>query len=315
MPLQWAMDQKSLSLFSHLANSLHFGKTSEAMHVSPSTLSRVVQRLEDEVGATLFDRDNRSVRLTSEGQQFLAYAEQSLQQFAALQQQLQTPEVQARGSISLFCSVTAVFGVLSPVLETLRQQFPDIELQLQTGDQAEAVERVADGLVDVSIAVRPNNLPKRLNFDVLTYSPLQFISPGIRCAIKEQMQGVTEADLAAQSKDWWQRLPFILQERGVVRERSVDWLKGYGIKPTVSAQVSGNEAIVSMVSLGLGVAVVPRLVVEDSIHARQVNVVSADIDNQALAIGVVSRAEDAGKPVISAFLQSARGSVDAARGA
>lgn len=304
------MDQKSLSLFSHLAHSLHFGKTSEAMHVSPSTLSRVVQRLEEEVGASLFDRDNRSVRLTSAGQIFLAYAEQSLQQLATLQQQLQTPEVQARGSISLFCSVTAVYGVLSPVLETLRQQYPEIELQLHTGDQAEAVERVADGHVDVAIAVRPEQLSKRLNFDVLTYSPLQFIAPGIHCAVREQMQNVTAANLAEQSKDWWQQLPFILQERGVVRERSLAWLKGYGVKPTVSAQVSGNEAIVSMVSLGLGVAVVPRLVVEDSIHARQVNIVSADIDNQALAIGVVSRAEDAGKPVISAFLKSAKGSAE-----
>lgn len=304
------MDQKSLSLFSHLANSLHFGKTSEAMHVSPSTLSRVVQRLEEEVGASLFDRDNRSVRLTSEGQIFLAYAEQSLQQLATLQQQLQTPEVQARGSISLFCSVTAVYGVLSPVLEILRQQYPEIELQLHTGDQAEAVERVADGHIDVAIAIRPEQLSKRLNFDVLTYSPLQFIAPGIHCAVREQMQNVSATNLAKQSKDWWQQLPFILQERGVVRERSVAWLKGYGVKPTVSAQVSGNEAIVSMVSLGLGVAVVPRLVVEDSIHARQVNIVSADIDNQALAIGVVSRAEDAGKPVISAFLKSAKGSVE-----
>lgn len=308
------MDQKSLSLFSHLAHSLHFGKTSEAMHVSPSTLSRVVQRLEQELGASLFDRDNRSVRLTSAGRSFLAYAEQSLQQWASLQQQLQTPEVQARGSISLFCSVTAVYGVLSPVLETLRQQYPQIELQLQTGDQAEAVERVAEGLVDVAIAIRPPQLSKRLNFDVLTYSPLQFIAPAVRCVVREQLAGITELELARQPADWWSSLPFLLQERGVVRERSLAWLKAYGVKPSVSAQVSGNEAIVSMVSLGLGVAVVPRLVLEDSIHAKQVNIISADIDNQALAIGVVSRAKDSGNPVVAAFLSSAKGSsVDSAR--
>lgn len=307
-------DSKSLQLFLHLAGSLHFGKTSEAMHVSPSTLSRVVQRLEEEVGASLFDRDNRSVRLTSAGQTFLSYAEQSLQQWASLQQQLQTPEVQARGSMSLFCSVTAVHGVLSPVLETLRQQYPEIELQLHTGDQAEAVERVAEGLVDVAIAVRPPQLSKRLVFDVLTYSPLQFIAPAVHCAVREQVAGIAEADLAKQSKDWWAGLPFLLQERGVVRERSLAWLKAYGVKPTVSAQVSGNEAIVSMVSLGLGVAVVPRLVLEGSIHAKQVNIISADIDNQALAIGVVSRVEDSGKPVIKAFLNSAKGSaVDGGR--
>jgi len=57
------MDFRSLQLFNHLATSLHFGITAEAMYVSPSTLSRVIQRLEDELGCTLFKRDNRKVAL------------------------------------------------------------------------------------------------------------------------------------------------------------------------------------------------------------------------------------------------------------
>lgn len=303
------MDQKSLTLFVHLANSLHFGKTSEALHVSPSTLSRVVQRLEQELGSTLFDRDNRRVKLTPEGDIFLNYAQQNLEQLAVLQEKLQKPEVQAKGSISLFCSVTAVYGVLSPVLETLRRQYPDIELQLHTGDQAEAVDRVANGQVDLAIAVHPPNLSKRLAFNVLAYTPLQFIAPSIPCAVSEQFRLVEPRNLQQQPSEWWQQLPFIIQERGVVRDRSMAWLKGFGIKPNVSVQVSGNEAIVSMVSLGLGVAVVPRLVLEDSIHAKQVAVINPDIDNQTLAIGVVSRQEDRSKPVIRAFLNSAETSL------
>jgi LysR family positive regulator for ilvC len=307
------MDQKSLTLFVHLANSLHFGKTSEALHVSPSTLSRVVQRLEQELGTSLFDRDNRRVKLTPEGEVFLNYAQQNLEQLAILHEKLQKPEVQAKGSISLFCSVTAVYGVLSPVLETLRRQYPEIELQLHTGDQAEAIDRVADGQVDLAIAVRPPNLSKRLAFNLLTYSPLQFIAPSVPCAIRDQFAEVDPSNLRQQPKSWWLQLPFIIQERGVVRDHSITWLKGFGVKPKISAHVSGNEAIVSMVSLGLGVAVVPKLVLEDSIHAKQVSVINADIDNQALAIGVVSRQEDRHKPVIRAFLDSAERSLDSSR--
>ncbi|MFT5063829.1 MAG: LysR family positive regulator for ilvC [Gammaproteobacteria bacterium] len=307
------MDQKSLTLFVHLANSLHFGKTSEALHVSPSTLSRVVQRLEQELGSSLFDRDNRRVKLTPEGEVFLNYAQQNLEQLAILHEKLQKPEVQAKGSISLFCSVTAVYGVLSPVLETLRRQYPEIELQLHTGDQAEAIDRVADGQVDLAIAVRPPNLSKRLAFNLLTYSPLQFIAPSVPCAIRDQFAEVDPSNLQQQPKSWWLQLPFIIQERGVVRDHSIAWLKGFSIKPKISAHVSGNEAIVSMVSLGLGVAVVPKLVLEDSIHAKQVSVINADIDNQALAIGVVSRQEDRNKPVIRAFLDSAERSLDSNR--
>ena len=60
------MDFRSLQLFNHLATSLHFGVTAEAMYVSPSTLSRVIQRLEDELGCSLFKRDNRKSRIASD---------------------------------------------------------------------------------------------------------------------------------------------------------------------------------------------------------------------------------------------------------
>ena len=62
------MDLRNLELFLHLADSLHFGKSADAMAVSPSTLSRAIQRLEQETGCILFERDNRSVRLTPAGE-------------------------------------------------------------------------------------------------------------------------------------------------------------------------------------------------------------------------------------------------------
>ena len=75
-----------MSLFQHLAGSLHFGKTAAANHVSPSTLSRAIQRLEEQLGSQLLIRDNRSVVLTREGQQFLNYVDQQIDQFELLKQ-------------------------------------------------------------------------------------------------------------------------------------------------------------------------------------------------------------------------------------
>ena len=64
------MDLRSAQLFQHLASSLNFSKTSEQLYVSPSTLTRIIQRLEDDLGVQLFSRDNRSVRLTQAGVRF-----------------------------------------------------------------------------------------------------------------------------------------------------------------------------------------------------------------------------------------------------
>ena len=82
------MDFRSLQLFKHLATSLHFGDTAEAMYVSPSTLSRVIQRLEDELGCTLFKRDNRKVALTHSGHKLLSFSTQALKDWQQLKADL-----------------------------------------------------------------------------------------------------------------------------------------------------------------------------------------------------------------------------------
>ena len=76
-------------MFVHLSQTLHFGKTALAFHVSPSTLSRVIQRLEQEIAGDLLHRDNRSVVLTDAGKKFKNYAEQQLEQWHSFKSSLE----------------------------------------------------------------------------------------------------------------------------------------------------------------------------------------------------------------------------------
>ena len=75
-------------MFLELSRSLHFLRTSRACHVSPSTLSRVVQRLERETGSVLLERDRRSVRLTAAGGRFAEHARETLERWQRLQRDL-----------------------------------------------------------------------------------------------------------------------------------------------------------------------------------------------------------------------------------
>ena len=72
------MDAKTLRSFLTLAETLHFGRAASACHMSPSTLSRAIAQLETRVGVALFERTNRHVSLTSEGQLLRQYARESL---------------------------------------------------------------------------------------------------------------------------------------------------------------------------------------------------------------------------------------------
>ena len=104
------MDIRSLTLFQHLANTLHFGKTAAACHVSASTLSRSIQRIEEQLGSQLLIRDNRSVILTSEGKKLLAYADHQIEQYKSLKSSLNASQQELSGSLNIYCSVTASYA-------------------------------------------------------------------------------------------------------------------------------------------------------------------------------------------------------------
>src|SRR5689334_21626862 len=84
----FSMDLDSLRLFLHLSRSLHFGRTSKECHVSPSALSRTIQRLEEEAGAALLLRDRRSVALTEEGRLLQNFAHDTVTRFNSLHERL-----------------------------------------------------------------------------------------------------------------------------------------------------------------------------------------------------------------------------------
>ena len=82
------MNIRDFKLFKHLASTLHFGKTSQACNITPSGLTRTIQRLENELDRQLFYRDNRVVQLTPEGIIFKGYVEDALKAREELQVEL-----------------------------------------------------------------------------------------------------------------------------------------------------------------------------------------------------------------------------------
>ena len=176
------MDYDALRLFLHLSRTLHFLRTSRACHVSPSALSRTIQRLERETGWPLFERDRRSVRLTPAGTRFAEHARETLERWEGLQRTLQDPRGALSGTIVLFASVTACQTFLPELLSDFRRRHPDIHIQLETGYAADALEMLDQGRVDVTVAALPRTVPRALVSRVLLHTPLVFVAPTAPCA-------------------------------------------------------------------------------------------------------------------------------------
>jgi LysR family positive regulator for ilvC len=296
------MDIPSLRLFITLSRNLHFGRTSEQMHMSPSAVSRAIQRMEDQLGQTLLVRDNRSAQLTDAGQIFLEYALDVVKRWETLQQDLAGSSDVLRGQLTLFASVTASQSILPDVLAEFRHRYPEIHIQLETGYAVNALQKLNEG-IDVVIAALSDEHDGQLMKKIIRSIPLLTVAPA-GGEILNRLQSGGQVD--------WSRVPLILPSSGQVRRNVDGWLRRHAIKPDIYAEVPGNEAILSLVALGCGVGFVPQLVVEDSPLSDRVTLLDSGPDLEDFHVGFCTRRSHLEvSPIIRAFWDSIRVEIEA----
>jgi LysR family positive regulator for ilvC len=280
-------DHRELRLFLHLAQTLNFGRTSLDCHVSAATLTRTVQRLESRLGHRLFDRGPHAVALTAEGHRFREYARQALDLWHAYREDHPDP-AELSGRLGVFATVTACQALLPDLLVAFRAAHPRVRIDLRTGDAAAALARLDEGEVDVAVAGIPARLPATLASRTVATTELVFVAARDR------------ADAGLDG-------PFVLPRRGLVREAAERWFRGRHRTPDVAAEPDGHEALLTLVALGCGTGIVPRLVLDNSTVRRRLAVVPADPRPEALTIGLCVRRADLRRPLVSALWSQATG--------
>ena len=93
----------------------------------------------------------------------------------------------------------------------------------------------------------------------------------------------------------------ILAEKGLARNRVDQWFRTLGVNPRIYAQVAGNEAIVSMVSLGFGIGVVPEIVIENSSLAEQIRILDIEPALESYNLGLFTLKRSLNNPLVRAF--------------
>ena len=290
------MDIMQLKHFLSIAETLHFGKSSRKCNLSPSAFTRSIKRLESDLGYNLLERSNRSVTLTPAGELFRDYAADILEKLKEFQHNAVINEKNLKGEISLFCTVTACYSILPPIIDDFRSLYPDIHIKLQTGDAASTMQKAIDNEVDVSITMMPEKLPDNIIFVPVTVTPLVFVAPAAETwFLKKESRNI---DLG--------NSPFILPEKGVARKRADRWFSDKGIKPDIYAQVSGNEAILAMVGLGCGIGLVPELVIDKSPLKDSIRIIDIEPVLEPYLVGICMNTRKQNNPFVKAFSELVR---------
>ena len=295
------MEIRSYQVYLQLAQALHFGRTATLCNLSPSAVSRLIQRLEETVGQVLVERDNRHVSLTPAGRHFLEYARRAVDDWQQLKGDLNASRTQLSGKISVFGSVTASYSVLTLILPSMRESYPAIEIKLRTGDQADGVGRVIESTEDCAIIALPDSLPEKLDFLPLRSTPLKLIGPSAPSALGRQLDEYQADGIEPD----WSDIPMVIAERGLARDRLLQRFKATKHQPHIYAQVAGHEAVVSMVSLGFGVALVPELVIEHSPKQQTVRVLPWLTDMPPFHLGLCALQERLSDPLLRALWECA----------
>ena len=288
------MDIRTLQLFRHLSTSLHFAGTSQACHITPSALTRVIQRLETELGEQLFIRDNRSVELTYAGLAFKKYAEDVLLRWDHLQGELSEEEI-LQGELSVYCSVTAAYSILPDIVTRYRAVHPKVQIRLETGDPALALTRLKNRDADVVIAALPGRGLSQIEVLKMAESPLVFIASRRYPEVVGRDQGGVD----------WEKTPMILADTGLSRERMDHWFARNQVVPNIYSRVAGHEAIIALVNLGCGMGLVPKLVLEKSPLAGDIRVLADMPELPPYEIGLCVRKHNLVNPKIRALWEIA----------
>ncbi|MDG1643557.1 LysR family transcriptional regulator [Klebsiella huaxiensis] len=244
------IELRHLRYFIAVAEELHFGHAAARLNISQPPLSQQIQILEQQIGARLFARTNRSVSLTEAGKQFLADSRQILTQVdeaAARAARLHHGET---GELRIgFTSSAPFIKAVSDTLSTFRRRYPDVHIQTRETNTREQIVPLNEGTLDLGL-MRNTQLPDTLAWERVLREPLLAMVP--RDHPLANQPSVSLRELA--------REPFVFFDPHVgtgLYDDILGLMRRYGLTPVITQEVGEAMTIIGLVAAGLGVSILP----------------------------------------------------------
>jgi LysR family transcriptional regulator, benzoate and cis,cis-muconate-responsive activator of ben and cat genes len=295
-PARNVLDPRLLRYFIGVAEELHFGRAARRLFVAQQPLSQAIRRLEAELGVQLFRRTSRRVELTAAGQVFIADARALVRRSADAVEAARRAARGETGTLAVGYGGGALHNLLPEVVRRLRASHPAVALRLVELGQPEIGAGIAAGDLNVGLVIPPVADPT-LATEVVYREPVVLALPE-----EHPLATMREAvPLAAADAE-----PFVLYEGApmpAARAAQEALCREAGFGPRVAQEAPTQGAVVSLVSAGLGVA----LVRASAAGMGLAGVVYRPLARPTLTVELAAawRQADA-SPLVAAFVQTAR---------
>lgn len=250
-----------------------FTKAADALGYSQSGISRMIGDLEKEWNVTLLERGKNGLRLTSDGVKILPYAKSVCEEYDRMMQQIDSIHGLEKGLIRIGTFSSVATHWLPNIIKVFQKDYPGMEFELLLGDYTEIEEWILEGRVDCGFLRLP--VCEGLEALFLERDELKAIIPADHPLAGEKVFPLAELS----------RKPFMLLEKGARAEISQLFMRNK-LVPDVHFTTWDDYAIMSMVESGLGVSILPQLILKRVPY----NIVAKTLDVEAYReIGFVVR--------------------------
>lgn len=246
-------DLRQLRHFIAVAERLHFGRAAAALHISQPPLSRSIRALEARVGATLLARSRRKVELTPEGARFLEEARRLLAQLERAVLEVGRMATGAGGRLRIGFVSLADFGVLPGLLKKYKATRPGVSLALREMLTPEQSAALAAGEIDFGLLLPPVAVPELEHLVVQRERFLAALPARHPLARRKPGRG----PLAVRALE---NESFVMVPREIapgLHDIVAGLTARAGFAPRLAQEALQMQTVVSLVSSGLGVALVP----------------------------------------------------------
>lgn len=226
-----------------------FTKASEILHYSQSGISRMINDLEKEWKVCLLERNHTGVKLTSDGMRLLPHAKLICEEFEKMQMEIDDLNGLSSGLIRIGTFSSVATHWLPNIISEYQKEYPNIDYELLLGDYTEIEQWINEGRVDCGFI----RMPTTHDFETI------FLEQDRLLAILPEshyLASYERVPIAELSKE-----PFMLLEKGAKAEIS-NLFERSNLVPNVHFTTWDDYAIMSMVECGLGVSILPELILK-----------------------------------------------------
>jgi LysR family hydrogen peroxide-inducible transcriptional activator len=279
---------KQLRYFEALARHGHFGRAADACAISQPALSMQIKELEGELGAALFERGARQVRLTGFGEAFALRVRDILRSVDELQDLARVSQDGLVGRLRIGVIPTVAPYLLPAIIGNLTRTYAGLDLHVRETVTGKLIGELVEGRIDAAIVALPVSEPSFAEV-ALFAEDFVLVRPG-----EDEGKPVPNGETLSKMR------LLLLEEGHCFRDQALSFCNRHSALPRELLDGSSLSTLVQMVSAGIGVTLIPEMAVTVETRSASVSVARFENPKPSRTIGMIWRKTS---PLASQLLQ------------